>query len=75
MKSTPNEMYMLGFCIGGNANLRIPVGGKANFSVFRHPHFAMGVQANVGPNASVFASQWSIGFKLGLSPSFCRGKT
>ena len=47
----------LGFCVGGNTKFMFCVGGDANFSVFRYQHVGI-------LNASIFASQWNIGFTV-----------
>ena len=33
-----SQQLVLGFCIGGNANCKIRVQGKAKFSIFRYQH-------------------------------------
>ena len=66
----PNSTYIPltcvpGFCDGGNANFKIRVGDKANFSVFRYQHVGIpnakfrvgGSKPTPGPNVNVFASQ------------------
>ena len=62
---------MLGFHVGGNANFKICLRAKANFSVFRYQHvgipnakFHVGGPPTHGPNANVFALQWNIGFSV-----------
>ena len=63
---------MFGFCVEGNANFRVGVGGNANFSIFRYQHVGIGnakssrwgTNPMQGPDASGSLPQWNIGLKL-----------
>ena len=70
-------MLALRVGVGVNANVSVPVGGEANFGVFRYQHVGIpnaklwrsGSKPMRGPNANGFASQWNIGLKqLATSP-------
>ena len=66
------HLLALGVGIGGNVNFSCCVGGNANFIVFRYQHVGIpnaklgcwGSKPTRGPNASVFISQWNIGYRL-----------
>ena len=68
----PNATYIPLARVRGNANFMFPVGGNANFSVFRYQHVGIpnaklwhwGSKPTPGPNTIGFASQWNIGFTV-----------
>ena len=43
------HLFVLGVCVGGNANFNVRVGGNANFSVF-----VLGVLSNANPQGEKF---------------------
>ena len=63
----PKATYSPLIHVGGLrwANFMFRVGGNANFRVFRYQHVGIAhANLRVGPNASSFASQWNIGFRI-----------
>ena len=63
-----------GVWVGGDANFSVRIGGNTNFSIFRYQHVGTpntklsrwGYCPTRQPNASVFASQWNIGYNVPL---------
>ena len=73
MKSTwPTRLYStlftLGVCVGGNANFSVRLGVAQILAFLDIPNAILshwGYCPTRWPNASVFALQWNIGFRVG----------